>query len=40
MDKTRSAFGVYIRESLGEERGSSFVSPMVGWFELIVIIIL
>ena len=26
-----------IRESSGEERGSSLVSPMARWFELIVI---
>ena len=38
MDKIRSALS--IRESLGEGRGSSLVSLMVGWFELITITIL
>ena len=39
MDKTMSAFGG-IRKSLGEERGSSFVSSMIGWFELLALTIL
>ena len=39
MNKTRSALG--IRESLGEERASSYcLSPMVRWFKLIAITIL
>ena len=36
MDKSRIPFGD-IRESSGEKRASSFsLSPMVGWFKLIV----
>jgi hypothetical protein len=39
MNKTRSALG--IRDSLEEERASSYcLSPMIGWFKLIVIVIL
>ena len=42
MDKDGSKLGVPlgIRESSGEERGSSLVSPMVGWLERIAIAIL